>query len=445
MRIYPAALQLYGKPVAVSGNFWSRWAWPWLEQTDLQAPWLPYVQLMLNVLLIFAGSLIIGLLLRSWLRSRVRFLLHKLRFSELHAPIPDLLRSLFHLIPPLLLHQLGPLMLSDFPSIRPLATHLASIYFIIALSWVLINTVRLVKFVFSQIPRYAVKPLDSYAQLINIGIYLLAGIWILSGLMDKEPLKLLTILGGTTAILLLVFKDPILGFVASIQLSANDMVRVGDWIQVDKYQANGICRSITLSTVKVQNWDKTVTHVPTYSLISESFINWRFMEELGIRRFIRTLTFCHDSVHFARSDDWVFWKTIPTLRSWAETAQKASDAASAASVLPERPTNLQAYCRYAEAYLRSHPQIDPESMLLVDQMEPSREGALIRFLAFTRQIGFVGHQQLQSEIFDHLQYVAREFGLQLYTAPSAQDVQNIFPASSQDPAHLPRRDPSLES
>ena len=409
-------------------SFWSQWAWPWLERLSLDRGLWPYLQLALNVVLIVATSLMISFIFRRWLKLRLEKLLGQLRLTKKATLLEPVLRTLMHLVTAFLLYNASPLMLADFPAARPVVSDLALVYLLAAVAYLLIRLVDTLKNILSGYPKYAVKPLDSYAQLINIGLYLFSGILIVSSLMDKNPLNVLTILGGTTAILLLVFKDPILGFVASIQLSANDMVRVGDWIQMDKYHANGQCLSITLSTVKVQNWDKTVTYVPTYSLISDSFINWRFMEELGRRRFIRVITFRHHSVKLCSAGMLEALASIELLREWLSAQDFSPDQAEEASptsLNQTRPTNLMAYCRYAEAYLAQHPRIDVEGMLLVDQLEPSREGVPVRMLAFSREVGFVGHQQVQTEVFDHLVYASRAFGLQLYEAPGAEDVRHL--------------------
>lgn len=266
---------------------------------------------------------------------------------------------------------------------------------------------------------------------------ILIGIMIVSLLMGKSPLLLLSGLGAMTAVLMLVFKDPILGLVAGIQLSANDMLKIGDWLEMPKYGADGAVTDIGLTTVKVRNWDNTVTTIPTYALISDSFKNWRSMSESGGRRIKRSLNIDTGSVHFLSEEEQRRLQRNPLLHSYLnvktqELSQHNQEIAVdlASPLNGRRLTNLGTLRAYLEAYLRAHPRIHQNMTLMVRQLAPTPEGLPLEIYAFTNTTVWAEYESIQADIFDHILAVIDEFGLRVHQTPTGNDLRGMLQQSA---------------
>ncbi|HEJ7918418.1 mechanosensitive ion channel family protein [Serratia marcescens] len=276
-------------------------------------------------------------------------------------------------------------------------------------------------------------PLRGIFQGLKLVAAILIGIMIVSLLMGKSPLLLLSGLGAMTAVLMLVFKDPILGLVAGIQLSANDMLKIGDWLEMPKYGADGAVTDIGLTTVKVRNWDNTVTTIPTYALISDSFKNWRSMSESGGRRIKRSLNIDTGSVHFLSEEELRRLQRNPLLHSYLnDKTQELSRhnqeiAIDLASPLNgRRLTNLGTLRAYLEAYLRAHPRIHQNMTLMVRQLAPTPEGLPLEIYAFTNTTVWAEYESIQADIFDHILAVIDEFGLRVHQTPTGNDLRGML-------------------
>ncbi|WP_049199850.1 mechanosensitive ion channel family protein [Serratia marcescens] len=276
-------------------------------------------------------------------------------------------------------------------------------------------------------------PLRGIFQGLKLVAAILIGIMIVSLLMGKSPLLLLSGLGAMTAVLMLVFKDPILGLVAGIQLSANDMLKIGDWLEMPKYGADGAVTDIGLTTVKVRNWDNTVTTIPTYALISDSFKNWRSMSESGGRRIKRSLNIDTGSVHFLSEEEQRRLQRNPLLHSYLNVkTQELSQhnqgiAVDLASPLNgRRLTNLGTLRAYLEAYLRAHPRIHQNMTLMVRQLAPTPEGLPLEIYAFTNTTVWAEYESIQADIFDHILAVIDEFGLRVHQTPTGNDLRGML-------------------
>ncbi len=277
------------------------------------------------------------------------------------------------------------------------------------------------------------RPLKGVVQLLQIGIYLIGGVLIVAVLLDRSPLLLLSGLGAMTAILLLVFKDTILGLVASVQLTANDMVRVGDWIEMPQYKADGDVIDVALHTVKVQNWDKTITTIPTYKLIAESFKNWRGMSSSGGRRIKRAVYVDQNSIRFLSDEEVERFKRFALLKDYVQA--KEEELADYNARLPHatdaeanqrRLTNVGTFRAYIKNYLVNHPRIYSDGMtLLVRQLPPTPDGLPIELYCFTTTTAWGDYEDIQSDIFDHLLAIAGEFGLRLYQKPAGKDLEGL--------------------
>ncbi len=280
-------------------------------------------------------------------------------------------------------------------------------------------------------------PLRGIFQGLKLVAAILIGIMIVSLLMGKSPLLLLSGLGAMTAVLMLVFKDPILGLVAGIQLSANDMLKIGDWLEMPKYGADGAVTDIGLTTVKVRNWDNTVTTIPTYALISDSFKNWRSMSESGGRRIKRSLNIDTGSVHFLSEEEQRRLQRNPLLHSYLnvktqELSQHNQEIAVdlASPLNGRRLTNLGTLRAYLEAYLRAHPRIHQNMTLMVRQLAPTPEGLPLEIYAFTNTTVWAEYESIQADIFDHILAVIDEFGLRVHQTPTGNDMRGMLRQSA---------------
>lgn len=280
-------------------------------------------------------------------------------------------------------------------------------------------------------------PLRGIFQGLKLVAAILIGIMIVSLLMGKSPLLLLSGLGAMTAVLMLVFKDPILGLVAGIQLSANDMLKIGDWLEMPKYGADGAVTDIGLTTVKVRNWDNTVTTIPTYALISDSFKNWRSMSESGGRRIKRSLNIDTGSVHFLSEEEQRRLQRNPLLHSYLnvkiqELSQHNQEIAVdlASPLNGRRLTNLGTLRAYLEAYLRAQPRIHQNMTLMVRQLAPTPEGLPLEIYAFTNTTVWAEYESIQADIFDHILAVIDEFGLRVHQTPTGNDMRGMLRQSA---------------
>ena len=272
------------------------------------------------------------------------------------------------------------------------------------------------------------RSIKGYVQLAKMILYIFGAIIIVATLIDRSPLLLLSGLGAMSAVILLVYKDTLLSFVASVQLTSNDMLRVGDWIEMPQVGADGDVVDITLHTVKVQNFDKTIVSIPTWRMMSESFKNWRGMQQSGGRRIKRSLFIDASGVRFVRDEEELKFTQIhlltdyigrkqAELKSWNE----AQGNVAALSANRRRMTNIGTFRAYALAYLNSHPDIQPDMTCMVRQMQATAQGIPLEIYCFTRTTAWADYERIQGDIFDYLLAVMPEFGLSLYQQPSGMD------------------------
>ena len=261
---------------------------------------------------------------------------------------------------------------------------------------------------YSRTDKYKSHPLKGLIQGLQVILYFIGGIIIIAILIDKSPAVLLTGLGASAAVLMLVFKDSILGFVAGVQLSQNDMIRIGDWIQMPDGSANGNVEEITLNTVKVRNWDNTLTMIPPYTLVTTAFKNWRGMQESAGRRADKSIFIDVNTMEVCTPDlisD--ICKAVPLLSSYIKSLPSEN----------QPTTNIQIYRIYIELYLRSHPEVNPDLDIIVTQKEASAYGVPVYVYFFLKDKAWASFERKQSDIFDHLMSIVSEFGLRIYQRP----------------------------
>ncbi len=271
-------------------------------------------------------------------------------------------------------------------------------------------------------------PLRGIFQSIKLITAIMAIVFGISTIIGKSPVILFSGLGAMTAVLMLIFKDPIMGLVGGIQLSANRMLSVGDWLEMPKYGADGDVIDVTLTSVKVQNWDKTITTIPTYALIADSFKNWRGMQESGGRRIMRSIRIDATSVHFLSETQIESLRKAALLTDYIDTRLDEINRYNAEQDLTcpingRRLTNLGTFRAYLNQYLRNHPGIHPHMTLMVRQLEPDSNGLPIQIYAFAGTTVWSEYEGIQSDIFDHVLAVVPQFGLRLHQTPTGHDIR----------------------
>jgi miniconductance mechanosensitive channel len=343
-----------------------------------------------------------------------------------------------HLIPAAIIHIFTPTLFEGHPKTIEICHVAVNTYLIIIALLIIDGMLNFCRSIWDQLPIGKRFPAKSFIQAIKLVINLVGCILILSVILGKSPLVFFSGLGAVTAILLLIFKDAILGLVAGFQLSVNNMVMVGDWIEMPARGADGDVIDVSLTTVKVQNWDKTITTIPTYALISDSFKNWRGMSESGGRRIKRSLNIDLRTVQFADETLLTRFKGIRILRPYLEEKlkdiQKYNEHVGddlSELINGRRLTNVGTFRAYCVAYLRNHPKIHQSGMtLLVRQLAPTEKGLPIELYAFSNDTAWVNFEDIQGDIFDHLLSILPEFQLSAFQTPSGADVEKALSRGS---------------
>lgn len=276
------------------------------------------------------------------------------------------------------------------------------------------------------------KPIKGYIQILTIVVYIVAAILIIATLIDRSPLILLSGLGAMAAVLMLVFQDTLLSLVASMQISSGDLIRVGDWIEMPEANADGDVIDLALHTVKVQNWDKTITSVPTRRFITTGFKNWRGMQESGGRRMVRSLMLDQQTIGFIDQEELESLQRFSLLKDYLdekldEISKWNKELADAGQevVNTRRVTNIGTFRAYVQRYLENHPGIHQEMTLLVRQRDPTPDGLPLQIYAFTNTVKWAEYEGIQSDIFDHLLAILPEFGLSVYQHPTGRDISQL--------------------
>ena len=342
------------------------------------------------------------------------------------------LERIAHLAPLYILHILAPSALVDFPTFAAFLGTVVTILMVVVLVSALDGSINAFLDVYQRLAISRRIYIKGFVQVTKFFVYAFGFVVILSKLIGRSPLVLLSGLGAFTAVLLLIFKDSILGFVAGIQLMSNNMVRKGDWIELPKYGVDGDVLEVTLLTVKVQNWNKTIATVPTYALMSESFRNWRGMDESGGRRIKRAVNIDMSTIKFVDDEMIQRFRRIQYISEYIDAKQKETqeyntknDIDTSLLVNGRHMTNLGTFRAYLVAYLRHHPMIHQELTFLVRQLHPSSEGVPMEIYVFSKDQRWVEYEAIQSDIFDHILSVLPMFDLRAYQAPSGTDLRAL--------------------
>ena len=358
------------------------------------------------------------------------------RFIErTHTTLDNILieKNLFNrltlLVPALVVQFFIPMVFLEYPHIEAFVERVLNLYFIVVVVLVLDVLITIFHSFYQTLKVAKEIPLTGLFQVIKIVLYFVGIIFVVSVVFNRAPVFLFSGLGAMTAVLMLIFKDPILGFVAGIQLITNRMLKQGDWIEMPKYGADGDVIDITLTTVKVRNWDKTITTIPTYALISDSFKNWRGMQDSGGRRIKRAIHIDMNSIRFCTPEMLERYAKIRYISDYMKQKNEELDKYNAnLGAMAENPanarrlTNIGTFRAYVVAYLKNHPMINMDMTFLVRQLPPSGNGLPLEIYVFCRDKAWANYEAIQSDIFDHLLAILPEFDLRVFQFPTGGDL-----------------------
>lgn len=400
-----------------------------LEKNDAKL-----LNIFLMILLIFCLSWIIDKVVNIVLTKSFQSLkFGKLRPFFLALINNKVVRKTANMIPLIALYNAVPGIFKHYKQLVTPAYTVVNILIIIFVAGIFKRVFRSVTDIAATKPGYRDKPLESYQQVVNILLNFITLVLIFSLVTGKEVWSFFTAMGAMSAVLMLVFKDTILGFVASIQVTTNDMVRIGDWVEMPKYGADGDVIEITLTTVKIQNFDKTITTVPTYSLISDSFRNWRGMKESGGRRIKRSISIKMSSVRFLQPSDLERFRQIellgPALEKKAIEIEEYNKARNINKALPlngRHMTNLGLFRLYLTEYLRQLPGLHQHMTSMVRQLAPNEKGIPLEIYVFTVTTVWLEYEGIMADIFDHVIAAAPYFDLEIFEEPTGRDLGAFF-------------------
>jgi miniconductance mechanosensitive channel len=334
-------------------------------------------------------------------------------------------KNIAHIVPLIVVLEFIPVIFVDFTYFQNMIEKSLQVFAIILTLWIARSLLNTIKDYFKTLPRLKDKPIDSYIQVFMIFAWVLGVLSAFAIITGIEFISFITTIGAASAVIILVFKDTILGFVASIQVSINDMVRIGDWITFEKYGADGDVTEINLSTVKVQNFDRTITTIPTYALISDSFKNWRGMETSDGRRIKRSLNIKLDSINYLSKDEVNNLKKIDLIAAYLETRQSDIETYNKDKNINEELllngrnlTNIGVFRKYMETYIENHSGTNKEMMIMVRQLAPTSQGIPIEIYAFSSDKRWKNYEYIMADIFDHLIAAVPYFDLEIFELPS---------------------------
>ena len=390
----------------------------------------------LSALFLLFGFILILWIMRLAFRSILLYLYTHTKKSK--TQLDDILmrnrvpRNLATVIPFLLAYYYVPIIFEDFipeKGITEKGIEVLGVFLLLIIFQSILNSIR---DYLETLKNFSDKPIKSYSQVISIFIWFIGLLSAIGTATGVSFVSFITTLGATSAVLLLIFKDSILGFVASIQVSLNDMVRIGDWITFDKFGADGDVIEINLITVKVQNFDMTITTIPTYSLVSDSFKNWRAMQKSGGRRIKRSIFIKQNSVKFLTSKDIEKLKQIHLIHNFLNDKQTEIDQFNTSNQIDKSVlingrnlTNIGLFRKYVDEYLNRHSAINKEMMLMVRQLQPTPNGIPIEIYAFSKDKRFENYEYIMADIFDHIIPSAKQFDLELFEFPSGNDFKSL--------------------
>jgi miniconductance mechanosensitive channel len=406
------------------------WLYPLLLKISLGDLVASYISLIVNILILCILSYIIYIIFRLVLISSMAIVAKKTK-----TKFDDLLVSnqtakyIAYLIPFLFIYKSVPIILEKYDYWEAIFGKVVGVYIVLLSLWIVRSVLKATSDFLKEQPRFSDKPIDSYIQVIMIVLWIFSGGEIISEIFDINKNTLLGVLGAISAIIILIFRDTILGFVASVQVSLNDMVRIGDWITFDKFGADGDVIEINLATVKVRNFDNTTTTIPTYSLISDSFRNWRGMLKSDGRRIKRHILVKAKSIRFLNEDELNKMKKIQLISNYIESRQleinKYNKTFNVDKTLPingRNLTNFGLFRKYITNYLENYPGINKNMILICRQLQPTSQGIPLEIYAFSKDQRFEQYEYLMADIFDHIISSIAYFDLEIYELSTDKNI-----------------------
>lgn len=404
-----------------------------LAQWGMQTETVGWMERIVIIAIILLIAFLADLICRRIIVEGIKKLTKRTRATWDDLVFNDkVLNNFCHIIPPVLIYILMPLAFPDTPGILAFLLKICMVY-IIAVALKFVNVFLGVLFeLTNQKKEFRDRPLKGVYQIVQVGLFFVGTILIISILINKSPIHLFAGLGASAAILMLVFKDTIMGFVSGIQLAANDMLRPGDWITMAKYGADGTVIDVSLNTVKVRNWDNTITTIPPYALVSDSFQNWRGMQESDGRRVKRSINIDMNSVRFCTSGMLEEYRTIVLLRDYIDHTEKVVLEYNVEHGLNDdnlvngrHQTNLGVFRAYLERYIESLPVVSKGLTHMVRQLQPTEKGIPLEIYFFCRDKNWIVYERVQADVFDHILAVIPVFGLQVFQEPSGKDLKEL--------------------
>ncbi|MFC3076923.1 mechanosensitive ion channel family protein [Phenylobacterium terrae] len=392
----------------------------------------PWLQALIGLAVLAAAAALANLIVKQVILRLFLRGFDGLSLAVDAAGADPIVRRLANVVPAIVISRGVQLVPHLPPDVVTVTRNVCSAFIVLTLVLAISAALNLVNELYQRRPESRSRPIKGYLQVAKIILYGGSLILIAAALMERSPLLLLSGLGAMAAVLMLVFKDTILSLVASVQLTSNDMIRVGDWIEMPQLNADGDVVDIALHTVKVQNWDKTITTIPTHRLISESFKNWRGMFESGGRRIKRSLMIDQTSVRFLTDEERARLRRFALIDDYLERKRQELEAWNAELIASgrdpvnaRRVTNIGTFRAYVEAYLRANPRISQEMTLLVRQMAPTPHGLPLEIYCFTSTTAWAEYELIQADIFDHLLAILPQFGLRVFQEPSGMDMRQL--------------------
>lgn len=407
------------------------WCYPLLRKWGIGDTVASYASLVVNIAILAFLTYIIYIIFRFFLVTLMAVAAKKTktRFDDLLISNKTA-KYISHLIPLLFIYKSVPVILNDFVYWESVFGKLVGVYIILLILWIVRTIFNALRDYLKLIPKYSDKPIDSYIQVIMLVLWMIGVTVIISELFEVKTNTLFATLGAVSAVIILIFRDTILGFVASVQVSLNDMVRIGDWITFDKFGADGDVIEINLATVKVRNFDNTTTTIPTYSLISDSFRNWRGMLNSDGRRIKRHLLIRTKSIRFLKEEELQKMKQIQLISNYIDTRQSEIDKYNTShqidKTLPlngRNLTNFGLFRKYITCYLENYPSLNKDMILLCRQLQPTSQGIPLEIYTFTKDKKFENYEYIMADIFDHIIASIGYFDLEIFELSTGKEIQ----------------------
>ncbi|MGQ1891166.1 mechanosensitive ion channel family protein [Thermophagus sp. OGC60D27] len=421
--------------VSAQTNWFSQWVSAILKSLKLNMPdhWVGMVEIVFSFLIIVVLSYLAFFLAKRFLLYAIIKIIRRTKSNlDDYLIRRKVFHRLIHLVPIMTMYVFSGWFMGHHPHTLNFFQDVVLLYLTVVVVMSFSALLNAFEDIYNTFPFAHERPIKGYLQVIHLLAVIVGALVAISILFNVQVLNILAGMGAMAAVLMLVFRDSILGLVAGVQLSANRMVKVGDWITMPGHNADGTVMEITLNTVKVRNWDKTISTIPTYAMVSDSFINWRGMEESGGRRIARAVNIDIRSVKFCTPEMLARFRKIHHLKEYIDQRQKEiedynrmHDVDESLPVNGRRMTNLGVFRKYLENYISNHPKINKKMTLIIRHLTPNEKGIPIQIYAFSKDVEWAKFEGVQADIFDHIFAIVPLFELRIFQNPSGDDLKDL--------------------